>query len=358
MTIELAREGFRAAPTMEERIFEAAKLFGEGRNPANFSRQNTLMEAFTTDDFPVLLGAAFEKEAMGAQKDAVKEYDLFAFEKNLSDFRPKKMVDLFGNEYFEDVKEGEEYKGGKLAETDVEIKTGKTGKNFGLTWELQLSRDFSDLADFPKVLGNAAVNTENRKIYEVLVGSTGLKTGFFGTVDNKPLTSENLIAAIETMSLKENHRKELVDVSTIVLVVGPGLAMRARQILNAEKIVRKVDDGAGNVTETEETNPFRGLVQLQVSREFINLNGAATKNTSWALLPGKATANPAVVKTGLIGHENVDIRVKRDQGERVGGGQVPVNDGSFNDDTIWFRGRHVTGGAKGFTVAVYGSKGA
>src|SRR5690606_30064142 len=109
---------------------------------------------------------------------------------------------------------------------------------------------------------------------------------------------------------------------------------------------------------TEETNPFRGLVQLQVSREFINLNGAATKNTSWALLPGKATANPAVVKTGLIGHENVDIRVKRDQGERVGGGQMPVNDGSFNDDTIWFRGRHVTGGAKGFTVAVYGSKGA
>ena len=358
MTIELAREGFRAAPTEEERIFEAAKLFGEGRNPANFSRQNTLMEAFTTSDFPKLLGAAFEKEAMGAQKDAVKEYDLFAFEKNLSDFRPKKMVDLFGNEYFEDVKEGEEYKGGKLAETDVEIKTGKTGKNFGLTWELQLSRDFSDLADFPKVLGNAAVNTENRKIYEVLVGSTGLKTGFFGTVDTKPLTSENLMAAIETMSLKENHRKELVDISTVVLVVGPGLAMRARQILNAEKIVRKVDDGAGNVTETEESNPFRGLVQLQVSREFVNLNGASTKNTSWALLPGKATANPAVVKTGLIGHENVDIRVKRDQGERVGGGQVPVNDGSFNDDTIWFRGRHVTGGAKGFTVAVYGSKGA
>ncbi|UAV84836.1 putative major capsid protein [Glutamicibacter phage BIM BV-113] len=358
MTIELAREGFRAAPTEEERVFEAAKLFGEGRNPANFSRQNTLMEAFTTSDFPKLLGAAFEKEAMGAQKDAVKEYDLFAFQKNLSDFRPKKMVDLFGNEYFEDVAQGEEYKGDKLAETDVEIKTGKTGKTFGLTWELQLSRDFSDLADFPKVLGNAAVNTENRKIYEVLVGSTGLKTSFFGTVDTKPLTSENMIAAIETMSLTENHRKELVDLSSIVLVVGPGLAMRARQILNAEKIIRKVDDGAGNVTETEETNPFRGLVQLQVSREFVNLNNAATKNTSWALLPGKATANPAVVKTGLIGHENVDIRVKRDQGERVGGGAVPVNDGSFNDDTIWFRGRHVTGGAKGFTVAVYGSKGA
>lgn len=356
MTIELAREGFRAAPTYDERVFEAAKLFGEGRNPSNFSRQNTLMEALSTSDFPILLGASLEKEAMAAQKSAVKEYELFAFQKNLSDFRPKKMVDLFGNECFEDVKEGEEYKGGKLAETSVEIKTGKTGKSFGLTWELMLSRDFSDLADFPKVLGNAAVNTENKKVFELIAGSAGLKTGFFGTVDSKPLTSENLIAAVESLALKENHRKELVDISTLVLIVGPGLQMRAQQILNAEKIVRKVVDG-GTTTETEESNPFRGLIQLQVSREFVNQNGATSKNTAWALLPGKNTSNPAVVKTGLIGHENVDIRVKRDQGERATGGAVPVNEGSFNDDTIWYRGRHVTGAAKGFTSAVYGSNG-
>ena len=352
----LAIEGFRAAPSLDERVFEAAKLFGEGQNPANYARQNVLMEALSTSDFPKLLGASFEKEAMLAQKDAVKEYELFALPKNLSDFRPKKLVDLFGNEYFEDVKEGEEYKGGNLSETDVEIKTGKTGKTFGLTWELQLSRDFSDLADFPKVLGNAAVNTENKKVYEVIVGTAGLSTAFFGTVDNKPLTSENLIAAIQSISLKENHRKELVDISTLVLVVGPGLAIQANSILNAEKIVRKVVDG-GVTTETTESNPFRGQIQLQVSREFVNQNGHASKNTSWALLPGKSTANPAVVKTGLIGHENVDIRVQRDQGERVGGGAVAITEGSIKDDTILFRGRHVTGAAKGFTEAAYGSKG-
>lgn len=358
MAKTLATEGFRAAPTVEERIYEAGLLFGEGRNPANYARQTVLMEALTTSDFPMLLGAAFEKEAMIAQKAAVKEHELFALPKSLSDFRPKKLVDLFGNEYFEDVKEGEEYKGGKLAETEVEIKTGKTGKFFNLTWELQLSRDFSELADFPKVLGNAAINTENKKVYEVLVGKSGLNTSFFGSVDTKPLTSENLLAAIQALSVKENHRKELVDISTIVLVVGPGLALQAQRILNAEKIVHKVDDGAGNITETTESNPFRGQIQLQVSREFVNQNGAATKNTSWALLPGKSTSNPAVVKTGLIGHENVDIRVKRDQGERVGGGAVAVTEGSIQDDTIHFRGRHVTGASKGFTQAVYGSKGA
>lgn len=352
----LVNEGFRKAPSLDERIYEAALLFGEGQNPANYARQTVLMEALTTDDFPKLLGAALEKEAMEAQKAAVKEYESFALVKNLSDFRPKKLVDLFGNEYFEDVAQAEEYKGGALEETDVEIRTGKTGKVFGLTWELQLSRDYSDLADFPKVLGNAAINTENRKVYELLVGATGLNTGFFGTVDTKALNTDSLQAAIEALAVKVNHRDELVDISSITLVVGPALQFRAQQILNAQEV--EIQSTSGNkVSKVRVPNPFKGLITLQVSREFARLNGAGSAATSWALLPNKTTENPAVVKTGLIGHENVDIRVKRDQGERAGGGAVAVNEGSFGDDTIWFRGRHVTGAAQGFTAAVYASDG-
>lgn len=354
----LAKEGFRAAPTEEERVFEAAKLFGEGRNPARLERQNTLMEAFTTDDFPVLLGAAFEKEAMQAQKDAVSEIDLFAYEKNLSDFRPKKLIDLFGNTYFDDVNEGEEYKGDKLAETSVEISTGKTGRNYGLTWELMLSRDFSELADFPKLLGNGAVNTTNKKVFELLVGTSGLNADFWGTTGTEALTADSLQAALEALAIKENHRGELVDISGMVLLVGPALQFKAQQILNAQEI--EISSTNGNrVQKTRIPNPFKGFITLQVSREFVSRNGdTANRNKSWALLPTKTSDNPAVVKTGLIGHENVDIRVKRDQGERVGGGAVGINEGSFNDDTIWFRGRHITGAAKGFTMAVYASTGA
>lgn len=352
----IAKEGFRIATSYDERVFEAAKLFGEGRSASNLTAQSRLMEAFTTDDFPVLLGAAFEKEAMQAQKDAVREFEPFALQRNLSDFRPKKLVDLFGKTYFDDVNEGEEYKGDKLAETSVEIKTGKTGRNYGLTFETMLSRDFSDLADFPRLLGNGAVNTENKKVFELLVDQNGLRSDFWGTVDNKPLTAENIQSAIEALAVKTNHRDELVDISSIVLLVAPAQQFRAQQILNAQEI--EIQTTTGNrVQKTRVPNPFRGLITLQVSREFGTRNGAATAGSSWALLPHRSTDNPAVVKTGLIGHENVDIRVKRDQGERVGGGAVPVNEGSFNDDTIWYRGRHFTGAAKGFTSAVYASDG-
>lgn len=352
----LAKEGFRAAPTEQERILEAAKLFGAGRSASNFDAQSRLLEAFTTDDFPVLLGAAFEKEAMKAQKDAVKEFEPFAFVTQLTDFRPKKMVDLFGKTYFDDVNEGEEYKGDTLAETSVEVKTGKTGRNYGLTFETMLTRDFSELADFPRLLGNGAVNTENKKVFELLVGATGLSEDFFGTVDTKPLTAENLQAAIEALAVKVNHRDELVDISSIVLLVAPAQQFRANQILNAQEI--EIQTTTGNrVQKTRVPNPFRGLITLQVSREFGTRNGLASSGSSWALLPHRTTDNPAVVKSGLLGHETVDIRVQRDQGERVGGGAVAIAEGSFKDDTIWYRGRHFVGASKGFNMAVYASDG-
>lgn len=357
MTIELSQEGFRRASTYEERVREAALLFGKGRNPSNFRHQAILQEAFTTDDFPVLLGAAFQTEAMDSQKDAVREYEAFTFSTTVSDFRPKRLVDLFGKTYFEDVNEGEEYKGDTLDETDVEIQVGKTGRAYGLTWELQLSRDFSDLANFPRLLGNGAINTENRKIFSLMVGATGLNAAFFGTVDDAVLSAESLQAAIEGLAQRLNHRDELVDVSNVVLVVPPALQFRAQQILNAQEIEIQNTDGAV-VTRTKQANPFRGLVTLQVSREFALLNGTANASTSWAVLPGRSTDNPAVVKASLVGHEGVDIRVKRDQGERVGGGAIAPSEGSFKDDTIWFRGRHVVGASQGFAEVAYGSTGA
>ena len=39
--------------------------------------------------------------------------------------------------------------------------------------------------------------------------------------------------------------------------------------------------------------------------------------------------------------------VTKDQGASLGGGDLPADAGSFDDDTIYFRVRHITGGATG-----------
>lgn len=356
MTDIFESAGFRRATTFQDKVVEAATLFRRGAGAITAHDRYLLTEAMSTSDFPVLLGKGFETEAIQAQKDAVKEYEAFAYPTTVPDFRPKKLRDLFGSTGFDDVAEGEEYKGDTLDETEIEVKVGKTGRQFGYTWELALSGDFTNMADFPKRLGNAAVETENRKTHETFVGATGPNADFFDAIDTAKLTPEALDAAITSLALKEDHRGDLVDTSKLILLVPPSLKLQADRLIGAAELEMQLTDGA-KVTKTRVANPFRGLVEVVVSRTLVRIDSSANRASTWYLLPGKETANPAVVKAALIGHENVDIRVKRDQGERVGGGAPAFDDGSFKDDTVWFRGRHVIGAAPGFNYAAYASDG-
>ena len=354
-TIDLMKEGFRRAPSRDEKVFEAASLFAQGRNSGNHLAQAVLVEAFSTSDFPVLLGAAFEKQALKAYKDTPLEFEPILHDTTVEDFRRQKLVDLWGADPFERVNEGEEYKGSTLNETEVSHGTGKFGRNYGLTWELRLARQFSAMANFPKALGNGAVKSQNNLVADTLVGDSGWDTGFFGTVGTEKLTPEALDAAIKALALKENHRGELIATADLVLVHGPGLRGEVARILTSARIVTKVTNGS-KVTETEVDNPYRGIVAPLESRTIGGRLGS-TNADGWALVHGKTSDLPSLIRTKLAGHPDVDIRVKRDQGQSVGGGEISVDDGSFNDDTIWYRGRSVVGIDPAFTVGVYASNG-
>lgn len=354
----LENAGFQnTALSLNGRVAEAAKLFAEGVAKRTPAAEHRLKEAMTRSDFPLLLGKAFEVEAIQRQKDAVKEYEPFTFETTVPDFRPKKFRDIFGSTVFEEVAEGEEYKADSLSETEIEIQVKKFGRRFQYTWELAISGDFTGLADFPRRLGNGAVETSNRNVFSTFVGEKGPRADFFDTVANVPLSPQNLDAAIRSLALKEDHRGDLVDTTKLVLVVPPTLAVEANRIVGAAELDLEVTDG-NKKTITKVQNPFAGMVEVLVTREVVKLDSSAKRATTWYLLPGKETATPSVIHASLQGHESVDIRVKNDQGNRVGGGAVPFEEGSYMDDTIDFRGRHVDGAAKGFTVAAYASTGA
>lgn len=352
----LATEGFRAAPTHEERVHEAAKLFGRGKSGADHFAQATLLEAFSTSDFPVLLGDAFAKSAIKAQKDAVKEFEPLLVDITVDDFKRRKLVDLWTGDAFERVGEGEEYKGGTLQETELDHGAAKHGKSYGLTWELRRSRDFSTLANFPKALGNGSIKGQNNAVADLLVKNGAWNPDFFPSVATVPLTPETLDAAIKELALRENHRDELVDTSDLILIHGPALRGQVNRILKATELEMQVTDGS-KVTKTRVQNPFSNVVNPLESRAVGQRLGT-DQGTAWAIVQGKSSDLPSIIRTLLSGEETVDIRVERNQGARPGGGDVPVDAGSFKDDTIWFRGRDVYGIDPGFTTGVYASKGA
>lgn len=355
MTIELAREGFRRATTHDDKVFEALNLVARA-NRSNLAAA-VLEEAFSTDDFPVLLADSFERKALAAYKDTPKEFEDVLFDTTVEDFHRRKLVDLWGADAFEEVAQGEEYKGGTLTETEIEHGTGKYGKAYGVTWELFKSRRFSELADFPRALGNGAVKAQNGAVADLLVDGAAWNSDFFGTVANVPLNTENLRSAITAMSIRENHRGELVDVSDLYLVHGPALRAQVTDLLvNLSELEVETTEGTRK-TKVRITNPFRNVVKPLESRTIGQRLGAGG-GTAWALVQGKTSDLPSIIRTNLAGHPEVDIRVKKDQGARVGGGDVAFSEGSFKDDTIWYRGRSVLGIDPAFSEGVYASTGA
>jgi len=226
-----------------------------------------------------------------------------------------------------------------------------------VTWELFLDRRFSDIADFPRDLAQGAIKTQNSAVADLLVKNGAWNADFFKSVSNLPLTADNLQKAINELAIRENHRDELVDVSSLYLVHGPALRSQVQALLvHLEKVEITTTDGSKSTKQVQD-NPFRNVVKPLESRSVGKRLGTGS-GTAWALIQGKGSDLPSIIRTSLAGHPEVDIRVENAQGQSLGGGALSPTDGSFKDDTISYRGRAVTGIDPGFTPGVWASKGA
>lgn len=339
-------------------VEQAAARFHEALS-GTVRHKAKLEEAFTTSDFSHLLGAAFGIDARASYREVNDETRLLTMQRGVPDLRRRKLSEFFGETYFDDVNEGEEYKSDNpFEETEIEHGTGKTGRAYGLTFEKFLTGDFSDLADFPGMFGRGAANTRNRKIFQTLVDPAGgLSSEAFSTVSDQGLSFETLKTAKAHITSATNSRGDgLVDGSSLVLLVVPGLGDQARSLVAAQGVRETFGVGTRTQRELQTGNPLTGI-QVQESYEFARLLDPSLRGSAWALVPAGTTRNPLVIHSYLNGHQEVDIRVKNDQGSRPGGGVVSFQEGSFDDDTIWYRGRYFVGGDLAYTNGTYASTG-
>lgn len=344
-----------ARPANMDNVLEAARIFKAGLT-GSYKDQARLQEAFTTSDFPSTLSKAMDVELVASYKEITPDWTGIADTYTVADFQPKRLIDLFGLNTFNDVNEGEEYKSAPLSETAYQIQVGKTGLVYGLTWELNLNRNWTQLSQLPGRLANGARRTEDNKVFGALLDAAGgpSKTLFTGASapTNLPLTADNLQTALQSLALRKGYDGEPADVAKMVLVVHPALQFQANRIVNSETI--ETTDGK---TKTTEPNPFRGMLTVVAPQALARLDKGANAATTWYLLPAPGSQNPALAKVSLAGQENPDIRVKNNQGTAVGGGTIAPEQGSFDDDTIWYRGRHIVGGAALMPYAAYASTG-
>lgn len=346
------RKRVRESAKMRKAVVEAKAMLDAAKAGDRLALYR-VNEAITTSDlFKSALGEVLDRELLAQYEDIETQWTKFAARTSVKDFKPKTLVELNRNRHgFARVPEKTPY---PIASTDVQersLSVGKFGEQYGYTLEARVNDDIGELEVVPNGWATQARYTEDDEALTQLANPlTGApNTGFFnvgnGNLGAGVLTAERLQAAITTVTTKRDKDGRLLRPGQLQLVVGPALQFQAERIMNTTEIKVTGSDGVA----TTQSNPFRGKVQLTV---LANLPGVA-----WFVIPVPSAPRPAFYVGFLRGFETPDTRYKADQGKRTGGGDIPPEDGSFDDDTIWYRCRHIVGAAQGDPKFTYASDG-
>lgn len=350
----------RVPASLRKQILECAKVVeaarhGDRRGRAAFVN---LMEAQTTADLMrYASGVVLDREMLQNYESMPAQWPKFCRSTTVRNFQKKYLSRThLGTQTLDLVPEATEYpKASPPSLDEYPIQVSKYGKRYGWTWEARVDEDVDQLMVVPGAFPQMAVNTEDVKAISLLADPvTGApNTAFFKVADGidnigtGDLNEANLDFVVNRLSAEQvdPFTGRLIRPGKLLLVVGPRLQTIAERILGWTTRERTVGS-----TKYTETNDLRGRVELVV---LDNLPGVA-----WFVFEDPKTARqPAFWLAKLVGYETPDLRYQNDQGLRLGGGSLPADEGSFRDDTIWYRCRHVFGVSHGFRQFTFASDG-
>ncbi len=337
------------------KVVEAWELFESATN-GSWTAKAKLRESLSTSDFPLYFGAALDAKLLAAYQAITPTWSGYASRDVVPDFREQTWIDIFGGQGDLDaVGEGGPYKRKKLSEGEGSYRVFKYGNTIGLTWEMLINDRLGGFRTLPERLAVAAREKEDRIATLQLTDGNGPNANLFSSTavkglagatstnllsGNPALTEVNLGAALLAISTRVDYDGRPVILQGAVLVVPPALQLTAERIVAATTYEETV-----GTTKVTWTNPYAGKVRVVVNPWLQVLDAGANAATTWYVLPEpSANGRPAVVVAFLAGHETPDLRVKNDQGTRIGGGTIAPEEGSFEFDTIDYRVRHVLGG--------------
>lgn len=284
-----------------------------------------------------------------------REVSYYSFNEDLSNFKAADKGVVRAPGTLPKVAEGETYQAFSLGiEQALGFKPEKHGAQVGLTWEAFVNDPWNTVPRIPGILTRIAAKTVDAKALGALVtaantqpvlaaATTATSPIGIATPINAPLSFDALSNAWAQLKGKKDVRGNAVTLeSSYVLLVSPGLAPRAQQILAQNFLVRRTGVDANNYTETNVGSTFGNIEVVEAPL----LSFFTGNDTSWILAPaggGTSLGDPAVLVTFLAGEETPEIRVSGLAGYTPNGNALPFTSGSFDTDTFDLRVRHVTG---------------
>lgn len=319
-------------------------------------------EAMSTSDFPLLFGDIIDRSLVAAYQEYPAEILQITDQRRLRDFRVGKRFAVDGAEgQLEEVGERQEYPERSLSEQADEVSVAKYGARISFSWEQMVNDDLDAFRDAPMRHARAARRTEQKLVSLQYVGASGLNTTLYTAANtlsgNPALTTDNLEAALTHLASQTDEDGEPIFIGGAYLVVPPALESTARRILDTTEF--RVTDADGNVRIVSGNAVSRNL-QLLVD-PYIGAIATSNADTTWFVFADPNQGRAALEFDRLTGHEQPEIWVRTPDAQRIGGGTVGPDSGSFDTDSIDYRVRHVIGASRrvntGGRKATVGSNG-
>lgn len=333
-------------------LLETARLFDRVRSgalPALWLR-----EAMSTSDFSLLFGDIIDRQMLGNYAEVAQTFRQIMRMGTVPDFRSVNRMVLNGGEgILDEVKELAEYKAAKLSPAKYAISVKKYGRRMPFSFEAMINDDLDALTDTPNRFARAARRSEQKFATAIYVSSTGPNSTIYsnanknivnianGAASNNPALSEAaLIDAFTVLGNQRDSDGEPIVIEGAILEVPPELEVTALKILNATEI-EVGTDASGQRIRT--ANWLRGKLTLVVN-PYLSIINTTSGKTAWYIHARSNTNRPAFEFAFLRGYDAPQLFMKSPNAVRVGGGAVDPMQGSFDDDSIDYKIRHIFGG--------------
>lgn len=331
-------------------LAEAMAVY-QGALHGNRTQVRHFIESMSTSDFPNLFGDILQRQLLGRYADMpAANWSAFLRRGTVPDFRTVKRFAVDGAEAFlADVDQEAPYQAAALTETPYSYSVTKRGRRIPISWETMINDDLGAFRDLDQRLARAARRSEERFATDLYAGTTGPDATFFAAGHNNIITANPVlgISGLQTgytvLSNQRDADNEPIYVEAAVLVVPPALQIVAETILNATYIFAAAGggDGTGN-DQLQVNNWMRNKLTLVVD-PYLPVISTTNGATSWYMFASPNGGRPAGEFGFLQGHESPELFRKMPDAVRLGGGSDPEA-GSFENDTMDIKVRHVFGG--------------
>ena len=335
-----------------KRQIEAAKLLTNALS-GDLRARVMLQECISSSDIPTVLEPAINVIFLAQYAAEPVVWNQIADEYQAENFGPirfgdfqvdpSKLTGKMGEEFIEGglpvVGEYEEYPAVPFVTTQLDRELDKKhGIRARMSWEsLRRTGNFDMIPQFTQAFARYAARQEDIALAKLFVNSDGTVGSAFtgkGLSGNPALTIDSLEAAL-VQSREARVGGNRVIAPSYRLVYGTGLGSTVAQLFSLQSIERTVGNDVQVFNPGRITGPYSPI-------EFTALDTVSGGQTDdfWFVVP-QVTARPYFWEVFLQGARTPLISIKDTGHFSLGGGEVPFREGSFHEDDVQTRIRHV-----------------